>query len=224
MPSTADDIAGVMAAYSGGRLPVPLQLLIETRRAFSGSASESAFVADVIGGDALDDIEPIAISAELRSHLMVAISQYRAGEDVCAEDAARAAGRGIQEILDLPEPIRSIALQQAGRGGWKFAAPGVRRMEIAREGRTTAELIRLEPGTGVPEHGHEGTEYTLVLTGAFHDGIHGYQKGELCIAGPDTDHQPVAQPGEVCIALAVTDAPLEFRGALGVLQRVFRLH
>jgi putative transcriptional regulator len=224
MPSTADDISGVMAAYSGGRLPVPLQLLIDTRRAYNGSAAESAFVADVIGGDALDNVRPIVVSSEMRARTLLAVSEWRAPERLEALNTARAAGRGLQELLDLPEPIRSLALSEAGRNGWRFAAPGVRRMELAREGRTSAELIRLEPGTGIPAHGHEGSEYTLVLTGAFHDGINAYEKGELCIAGPDTEHQPIARAGEVCIALAVTDAPLEFRGALGVLQKVFRLH
>ena len=133
-------------------------------------------------------------------------------------------GDALAEILALPEPLRSIALQKAERQGWRFAGPGVRTMEIARDGATAAELIRLEPGSRVPVHSHEGVEYTLVLTGSFHDGRHEFARGDLCIAGPDVEHTPVASDHGVCIALAVTDAPLEFRGALGLLQKVLRLN
>ena len=131
-------------------------------------------------------------------------------------NAAQQANQAIQEILDLPEKVRDLALDN---GRWQFAGPGVRQMELMREGSAKAELIRLEPGHGVPHHGHDGKEFTLVLCGAFHDGVGRYGKGDLCTADPDLQHKPVAEEGKVCIALAVTDGSLAFTGPLGWVQR-----
>ncbi len=58
-----------------------------------------------------------------------------------------------------------------------------------------------------------------MLTGGFSDGRASYGPGEVCMANPDTIHKPVADEGEVCIVLAVTDGPLAFTGALGWIQR-----
>ena len=119
-------------------------------------------------------------------------------------------------MLNLPDPVRDLALDQ---GGWSFAGPGVRNMTLLNEDGAKAELIRIEPGRGVPHHGHDCTEFTLVLTGGFSDGRASYGPGEVCMANPDTIHKPVADEGEVCIVLAVTDGPLAFTGALGWIQR-----
>jgi hypothetical protein len=35
-------------------------------------------------------------------------------------------------------------------------------------------------------------------------------------------HHPIAEPGDLCFALAVTDAPLLFKGPLAVIQRILR--
>ncbi len=137
--------------------------------------------------------------------------------DAASRRAAQAAGQAINEVLDLPDPVRDEALEAGAV--WTFAGPGVRKMTLMEDSGAKAELIRLEPGCGVPRHGHDGREFTLVLTGAFHDGRDRYARGELCAADPATEHKPVAEEGEVCIALAVTDGPLAFTGPLGWVQR-----
>ena len=45
-------------------------------------------------------------------------------------------------------------------------APGVRQLVLPTSTRSTARLIRLAPGSRVPEHTHSGRELTLVVTGA----------------------------------------------------------
>ena len=63
----------------------------------------------------------------------------------------------------------------------------------------------------MPTHSHRGLELTLVLCGAFSDATGSYSRGDLQEADEDLEHQPHAAPGEDCICLAVTDAPLRFR-------------
>ena len=79
--------------------------------------------------------------------------------------------------------------------------------------RTT--LIRVRAGRMVPQHTHEGNELTVVLRGAFHDETGHYVRGDLAIADASVDHRPIADEGEDCLCLAVTDAPLRLTGRFG---------
>ena len=96
-------------------------------------------------------------------------------------------------------------------------------MQSVGSNRETMEIVRIEPGKGIPAHAHEGTEYTLVLTGAFRDENGLFVQGDLAISDGRHTHRPIAEPGETCIALIVTTAALRFKGPLGLLQRMMTL-
>lgn len=215
------------AAYASGALSGPMRLLIEAQANVSADVARERDLAEAVAGLMLDSVNPAPVREDSLAEIFAAIDAQEAGVgeaaafkpgvgDDASRRAAHAAGQAIDELLRLPEAVRDLALE---KGAWSFAGPGVRSMELMREGPAKAELIRLEPGRGVPRHGHDGREFTLVLCGAFHDGRDRYATGELCAADPSTEHKPVAEPGEVCIALAVTDGPLAFTGPLGWVQR-----
>ena len=218
----------IFAAYAAGALSGPMRLLVDAQAQTSPEVSRDRGDADRLAGALLETIEPVALSDTALDRALAAIEAEcaQAGEagpltqdaraNAQGRKAANAAGEALNEILRLPDAVRDAALESAG---WTFAGPGVRTMELMRDGSAKAELIRLEPGRGVPGHGHEGREFTLVLCGAFHDGRERYGSGELCVADPEVHHRPVAEDGEVCIALAVTDGPLAFTGPLGWVQR-----
>jgi len=73
----------------------------------------------------------------------------------------------------------------------------------------------------VPDHGHRGTELTLVLQGAFVDATDRFAAGDIEVANEDLNHTPVAEQGMDCICLAATDAPLQFKGLLPRLAQRF---
>lgn len=216
------------AAYASGALSGPMRLLVEAQAAVDADVNRQRREAEGVAGLMLEAIEPAAMKSDALKDVFAVIDTEEAGVgeaavftpgagDTASRRAAEAAGQGLQELLDLPDAVRDQALEAGA--AWQFAGPGVRSMELMRDGSAKAELIRLEPGRGVPHHGHDGREFTLVLAGAFHDGRDRYARGELCAADPATEHKPVAEPGEVCIALAVTDGPLAFTGPLGWVQR-----
>ncbi|KAA5804010.1 hypothetical protein F1654_09505 [Alkalicaulis satelles] len=215
------------AAYASGALSAPMRLLVETQASLNGDVARQRAAAEAVAGVMLETSSPAPMRAGALSEVMAAIDAEEAGigeaalrpgaGDAAARRAAQAAGKALDEILKLPAGVRDLALDAGA--AWQFAGPGVRTMTLMEEDGAKAELIRLEPGRGVPRHGHDGREMTLVLTGAFHDGLGRYARGELCAADPDTEHKPVAEAGEVCIALAVTDGPLAFTGPLGWVQR-----
>jgi putative transcriptional regulator len=117
--------------------------------------------------------------------------------------------------------VREIVAEVARAGS--TGAPSLNLMQTIGANRETMELVRIEPGKAIPTHAHEGTEYTLVLTGAFRDQHGVFGQGDLAISDARHTHRPVAEPGETCIALIVTTAALRFKGPLGLLQRVMTL-
>ena len=61
----------------------------------------------------------------------------------------------------------------------------------------------------------------MVLSGSFMDDGARYARGDVETADVDIEHQPVAEIGMECICLAVTDAPLRFRGPVARLIQPF---
>lgn len=197
------------------RVDAPTRLLLDTYAALNAAAPHPFAQADRVGGALLETLTPASMGEGALARALAAIDE---------DDAAEAAGadRRLAELRALPDPTRDVALQAFGRRGWRVVAPGLRALELAREGEAVAELLRIEPGCGAPRHGHDGDEYTLVLAGAFHDGHRRYDQGELCIARPEDVHRPIAERGAVCFALAVSDTPPAFRGLLGLAQRLMK--
>jgi putative transcriptional regulator len=97
---------------------------------------------------------------------------------------------------------------------WRRVGGGVKQAILPTGKDATARLLYIPGGVAVPDHGHKGMELTLVLQGAFADANDRFGPGDIEIADEEVEHTPVALEGEACICLAVTDAPLRFRGMI----------
>jgi putative transcriptional regulator len=207
-----------------------LKLLLDTANlmrdeAILAQSPSPSSEADQIGGTLLEQEMAVEMGGDALSRAMASIENLSEA-DQRAQLAAEAAGQGLKEILDLPAPVRDAALNAMEHGGWKFAGRGLKRLVLAEptaEG-VHVELLRIMPGSGSPRHDHEGDEVTLVLCGAYHDGHQRYGAGEIALAHKGLVHQPIAEPGGVCFALAVNVGDLRFSGAMGLMQRALRLH
>lgn len=76
-------------------------------------------------------------------------------------------------------------------------------------------LLRLEAGRGLPEHKHAGYEYTVVLQGGYTDETGNYGVGDFAVGPGAEHHEPIADPGEPCIALIVVENPIVLTGPWG---------
>jgi putative transcriptional regulator len=218
----SSDMIGLSATLNGEVDPA-LRLLAETQADLIRGRRGNAGIVDSVGGLLLEAEIEAPLHSAFAGNVMAKIEAYEA-DVVLARTAAKAAGASLQELLDLPQPLRDLALDSAGSGGWTFAGPGVKSMPIKAGGKLTAKLLRIEPGHGAPNHNHTGTEYTLVVTGAFEDGTGYFGPGDVSIKRAGQIHHPIAVDAGVCIALAVEEGEVAFTGALGVLQRMFTRH
>ncbi len=122
----------------------------------------------------------------------------------------------------IPDPLRSYVGGDLDQLRWKRLAPRVQQIPVSTaDRRSTARLLRFQSGLTVPSHGHSGRELTLVLTGSLCDRDSVLYRGDVAETDEGTEHQPFAGPDEDCICLAVTDAPLRFKGMVARLLQPF---
>lgn len=214
----------LQSAYAAGALDPAMRLLVETQAALRTDAKSDLDLSEEIAGAFLEQEAPIAMAAGSFDSVMSRISEigHEDHPEHPTRRAARAASTVIDEILHLPHPLQDYALDAIAAGGWTFAGPGLRTLPIDTGKGSKAEILRIEPGWGAPRHAHRGGEYTLVLAGSFSDERGKYRAGDIACAGPSVTHRPIADAGEVCYSLAVTDAPLAFTGPLGLIQKLWR--
>ena len=119
---------------------------------------------------------------------------------------------------NVPEPLRSYLGAPVPSLNWIPVLAGMRSYPLPEfTGRSTVRLLAIEPGRRMPRHTHEGLELTLVLQGSFADASGDYAKGDVATADRSVDHQPQAGGSELCLCLAVEDAPLRLTGFNGAL-------
>lgn len=198
----------MMAAYVGGQLGKPFALAVAAHVSLCEDCRASLEALQNTGGAMLEELEGLSVPDRLRDIVLNRL------DDAPAEPAPR--GRmGV-----YPGPVAEMLKGQAPR--WRPVGLGVKQAVLCSDSEGSARLLFIPPGQAVPEHGHRGEELTLVLQGSFSDEGGEYRVGDVEVADEEMEHVPIAGPGDPCICLAVTDAPLRFKGFLPRLfQPVF---
>lgn len=99
---------------------------------------------------------------------------------------------------------------------WRRAVGGFEEIRLNLPGDShRVSLLRLAPGRGLPMHRHDGSEYTVVLQGGYTDSTGNYGVGDFAVGPGAEQHEPIADPGEPCIALIVLEKPIVLTGPFG---------
>jgi putative transcriptional regulator len=200
----------LLAGYAAGSLSAPLHVLVAGHLALTPRSRAFVRGLEALNGSALEAVDPVPVSdreAMLRAIFAAAppeSGRAPAGDAVLPDPIARYLGCGLDGIR------------------WRTILPGVKEYKVEKTARGEAVLYWIKPGRKMPNHTHEGSEYTLVLKGGFTEVGGHFRRGDVSIADQEVDHRPVADLDEDCICFAVTDAPLRLTGPVGrVLQRLF---
>ena len=98
---------------------------------------------------------------------------------------------------------------------WKSVYKGFKEFKIPLNDKDSVKLIKMDPGTSVPLHSHNGREYILVLDGSFCDEYGAYNKGDMQINDQQIKHNPTACKSNGCICLSITENDVVFFGKFG---------
>ncbi len=200
----------ILMGYAAGILPEAFNVVVATHVSLSDAARARLAAFEAVGGAVLEDD-----TADLADD---SLDRMLARLDGLPQANARAAqaAEGI-----FPAPLADYVQGDGRNIRWRTAGGGVKQAILRTDGKASVRLLRIPAGQAVPDHGHRGTELTLVLQGAFFDGNNRYGRGDIEVANEETEHTPIAEAGMDCICLAATDAPLRFKGMIPRLAQPF---
>lgn len=204
---------GLLTAYAAGNLSEAFALVVATHVTMCDECRARLGALEALGGAVMEaDSVPMD-----EGSLDAVLARLDAAHS--APRPAPAPRRGV-----LPAPLTDYVGGDLEAVRWKPLGMGVRQAILPTARGASARLLYIPGGQAVPDHGHRGTELTLVLQGAFRDEVDRFGPGDLEIATDELEHTPVAEEGAPCICLAATDAPLRFRGLMPrLLQPLFRI-
>ncbi|GHE96753.1 transcriptional regulator [Aliiroseovarius zhejiangensis] len=200
----------ILAAYAAGSLPHHYAVAVASHVSLCTQCRASLEAHQTMGGALLETTEAVAVSGNMKADLLAQLDAPAKPEPVYSR-------RGI-----YPGPV--VAALKGQGPAWKSLGMGVRQSILSQDKHGSVRLLYIPGGQAVPDHGHNGLEMTLVLQGSFSDETGRFGVGDIEIANEDLEHTPIADPGDPCICLAATDAPLRFNALVPrLLQPLFRI-
>ncbi len=204
----------LLMGYAAGTLPEAFGLVVATHVSLCDECRARLAAYDTLGGALIEAEGEVAMGADA---LDTAMARIEAMPQATQRAPLRAAGI-------FPAPLADYVGGDLSEVKWQSIGMGVRQAILPTGPDASARLLYIPAGVAVPDHGHRGTELTLVLQGAFADANDRFGRGDVEVADEAMEHTPVAL-GEVdCICLAATDAPLKFRAMVPrLVQGLFRI-
>ncbi|MBV2359167.1 ChrR family anti-sigma-E factor [Thalassococcus sp. CAU 1522] len=203
----------LILGYSAGTLTEAVNLIVASHISLCDECRAAVESYDAVGGAVIETADTVAVSDDCLDGALALIRKSP------ATGATSEKKRRNDPVL--PAPLLDYVGGSLDDVKWRSVGMGVKQAILKTSPEATARLLFIPAGTAIPDHGHNGMELTLVLKGAFQDEDGRFARGDIEIASEDMHHTPIADLSEDCICLAVTDAPLQFRGLLPRLVQPF---
>lgn len=218
--------------YASGSLSQAMELIVATHLTLCPECRSRVEEFEACGGAVLETAKVAEMDPHSLDHVMAMLERETANE--------------TEPVIRELAPLRRVAVGESPNGNavpmlprplaaflpdnilsiedipWRSLAPGVKQYTLKSvQSKGSVRLLKIAPGTSIPDHGHGGHEMTLLLKGSYLDDIGRFTAGDVADLDDDVDHQPIADTQEDCICLIATDAPLKFNGILPKLLQPF---
>lgn len=206
----------LLMEYAAGALAEPIAVLVATHMALCPQCRSRVETYEAVGGAMFEDLDGDPTDASMLENVLARLDDEEPEPvlPVRPQDPATVDVR-------VPNPLRSYLGGGLDDLKWKSRGSLDEVRILPEYAGTTSRLFRIPAGAAMPQHTHDGTELTLVLTGGFTDRNGHYLRGDVAAADPTVDHRPIADAGEDCFCFAVNDAPLRLTGRFGRLLNPF---
>jgi putative transcriptional regulator len=197
----------LILAYASGAGDEATSLIIATHLVFCAECRRAVAFAETMGGALMESLAPAPLSGG-------ALAATLARLDAPLSPVVAKLKSVAKSKDGTPSPLRNYLGGDLSQVRWRRMGPSLAWAPLFRRGGVKARLLKGVAGSDTGWHSHQGVEFTLVLQGGFSDESGSYAPGDLQIAASDIWHNPIADPGEDCINLSVTTAPLKFKGLI----------
>ena len=200
----------MLVDFSAGNLGTAESICVSAHLHFCDQCRNELMRLDQVASQLMTEAEPQTIDEDLFDSVMSKI-------DALPEGPTKVE---IEEKSDFPHTVAKLINETESAPNWRRMSSSV---DVARfqtgQNKFEVALHRICAGGKTPHHGHNGTEFTVVLKGSFSDEQAVYSEGDFLLRGPGDEHQPMgAQNGE-CICLSALAAPIKLSSPLGFLMK-----
>lgn len=206
-----------IVSFAAGTLPTPIALVVSAHLSMCPQCRARVRAAEAMGSAVLEEEAPVSLSAGSVNNLF---------ERLEAETRSDNKGPSLNLSKQHDDPILPPQVRKAlgvplSEIKWKRIAKGVglKMIDLGEEEKGKLYLMKIEAGRVLPEHGHGGSEVTLVLSGSYTDRFGQFGRGDIADLDDHVEHQPIVDPGEECICLVASEHPARFTG---LLPRIFQ--
>lgn len=187
-----------LMSYASGSLPEALAAVVAAHIERCPHCASAVRDMELIGAALFENIE----GEPVRPAQTPSPSTVNPSADLApnrANETSSVLSRIIGDDLD------DIHWKRLGFGIWHYP------LKLSPGAEGDLRLIKVAPGQVLPEHGHGGSELTLILKGSYSDEFGTYTEGDLSDLGDDVDHRPISDPTEGCICLIASEKKARFK-------------
>ncbi len=188
--------------YSSGNLGEAKSFFVSVYLFLNSIAAKKASIFENILADNLSDLDEIAPKNLKYTD--------------CIKDVQKPKSKNIASN----NPLRAL-IGDLNNINWKSIYKGFKEYSLSFDDSDSVKLIKMDPGTSVPLHSHNGKEYILVLEGSFCDEYGEYNKGDMQINDQKIRHNPTTSNEQGCICLSITENDVVFFGKFGSILNLF---
>lgn len=205
--------SATLVSYAAGSLDEGFATLVAAHIASCDACRAALREIENVGGALLETVEASPMSRSSLDRALTLLDDHADMPAVPMEPQPKGARPSV------PAPLARLLKGSLDDIAWKTVAPGVAKhvLPVSKTARSTLTLLRIAPGTKIPDHGHGGMELTLVLEGSYRDVFGRFGPGDIADLDEHAEHQPVVDSPEACICLVATEAPTRFKSFFGRL-------
>lgn len=208
---TSEDI---ITDYALGNLSPAKHIVMACQSEISEKVGEEVSFQEEIASTLMTETESVSLSPLFLGEVLSNLPS-RDGEDVTLVSY-----QGL-----APKTLRSALGHGLKDVKWGSLVPGVAVHDVLGNRRyqqgDRLYLLKAKGGMQMPEHSHNGEEWSLILTGSYSVGDKTYTRGDLHIEDETVTHAPHITEGEECICLVMTQGPLVMKSWLPkIVQKI----
>jgi putative transcriptional regulator len=204
-----------LMSYAAGTLPEALGAVVATHLTMCSNCRNEVAAMERVGSALLAALPPTVLTKTAP-----AVGKTMTGQTPDEGDHVLEA---IERSGDVPQPLSRIIGSDLGSVKWKRLSLGAWHLPltISNHAKGDLRLIKIGPGQAMPEHGHGGSELSLVLAGSYSDATGRYSVGDVADHDDKVVHKPMADVKTGCICLIASEERAKFKGLFARLVQPF---
>lgn len=203
----------LLMSFAAGQLPNALGIMVACHLEQCSECRRKVRAYEALGGEVMNTLGAVSVNDDTLTNLLSRLDEAESEPPAQAKVVGR---------LSIPRPLRRFVPGDFNELPWTGMSKNIKEFDLSiSDSEYTAKFYKISAGKELPEHTHEGNEFTLVVEGSFSDRTCDYREGDFILADTQTIHQPRASMDGDCICFAVMDAPLKMTGMLGRMLNPF---